>query len=510
MHFLLHGKNFMKNNTINVTINGERLTCSAGATLAEIIKGEKPCGGHGKCGKCKVIAKGNISEPCETELSLLSKDELARGIRLGCLTYARGDCEIKTISESKNAQIVISGSKLDFELHPTFADYGVAIDIGTTTLAARLYDTRGNMLSETSCLNSQSTWGADVISRIEAAIDGKASALATDIRTDINNLISELALLGNIDSKRIQNVVITGNTVMLSLLTCQDTEPFSHAPFRVERLFGETIEAAELGLSALNPAIEVYLPPCISAFVGADTVCALLSSELCDSEEPRMLVDIGTNGEMALWKDGNLSVCSTAAGPAFEGVGISAGMRGENGAIDKVAILNGALCPHVIGEIKARGICGSGIVDAAACMLELELMDETGFIEDEAVRLAEGVELTQQDIRALQLAKSAIYAGICTLAAKSNCELTSISRLIVAGGFGNYLNMISAARIGLLPSEMLGKISVVGNAALAGASMLLLDRKLFKKASEIARSATVAELASDPIFSELYMNSMLF
>ena len=224
----------------------------------------------------------------------------------------------------------------------------------------------------------------------------------------------------------------------------------------------------------------------------------------------RGYVDIGTNGEMALWKDGNLSVCSTAAGPAFEGVGISAGMRGENGAIDKVAILNGALCPHVIGEVQARGICGSGIVDATACMLELELMDETGFIEDESVRLAEGVELTQQDIRALQLAKSAIYAGICTLAAKSNCELTGISQLIVAGGFGNYLNMISAARIGLLPSEMLGKISVVGNAALAGASMLLLDRKLLKKASAIAQSATVAELASDPIFSELYMNSMLF
>jgi uncharacterized 2Fe-2S/4Fe-4S cluster protein (DUF4445 family) len=185
-------------------------------------------------------------------------------------------------------------------------------------------------------------------------------------------------------------------------------------------------------------------------------------------------------------------------------------MRGESGAIDKVTIVNGDLHAHIIGETAPRGICGSGIVDAAACMLELELMDETGFIEDETVELAEGVELTQQDIRALQLAKSAIYAGICTLAAKSNCELTGISRLIVAGGFGNYLNMISAARIGLLPSEMLGKISVVGNAALAGASMLLLDKKLLKKASAIAQSATVAELASDPIFSELYMNSMLF
>ena len=418
----------MKNNTINVTINGERLTCSAGATLSEIIKGEKPCGGHGKCGKCKVIAKGNISAPCETELSLLSKDELAHGIRLGCLTYARGDCEIKTISESKNSQIVISGSKLDFELHPTFADYGVAIDLGTTTLAARLCDTRGNMLSETSCLNSQSTWGADVISRIEAALDGKARALATAIRTDINNLISELALLGNIDSSCIQSVVITGNTVMLSLLTCQDTEPFSHAPFRVERLFGETIGADELGLSALKPDTKVYLPPCISAFVGADTVCALLATKLHE-HSTAMLVDIGTNGEMALWHDGHLIVCSTAAGPAFEGVGISMGMRGEMGAIDKVAFTDGKLLAHVIGECAPLGICGSGIVDAVAYMLDAEILDESGSMEYEPFSVKPPVRITQSDIRMIQLAKSAICAGLLTLAESAGLDTADIPKL---------------------------------------------------------------------------------
>jgi uncharacterized 2Fe-2S/4Fe-4S cluster protein (DUF4445 family) len=386
----------------------------------------------------------------------------------------------------------------------------MALDIGTTTLAARLYASDGALLSEAVALNPQSLFGADVISRIEASLSGNADKLAELIRGAIADLADELCRKADALPRQIEEIVATGNTAMLYLLTESSPLALSRAPFAADKLFGEEIDALALGIDILADGAKIYLPPCISAFVGADTVCALLSSELCDSSESGLLVDIGTNGEMALWKDGNLSVCSTAAGPAFEGVGISSGMRGESGAIDKVAILNGKLCPHVIGEAQARGICGSGIVDAAACMLELELMDETGFIEDETVELAEGVELTQQDIRALQLAKSAIYAGICTLAAKSNCELTGISRLIVAGGFGNYLNMISAARIGLLPSEMLGKISVVGNAALAGASMLLLDKKLLKKASAIAQSATVAELASDPIFSELYMNSMLF
>lgn len=496
---------------IRLILDGKQINAEVGQTISQIIHGEQPCGGHGKCGKCKVVARGSLSALSESEMQLLSGDELARGVRLACSTRVLGECEINTLRQHASISSIVTDAKMpQITPAPSFSRFGMALDIGTTTLAARLYAADGALLSEAVALNPQSLFGADVISRIEASLSGNADKLARLIRDAISSLALELCKNAERDTREIEMLVATGNTAMLYLLTESSPLALSRAPFAADKLFGEEIDALALGIDILADGAKIYLPPCISAFVGADTVCALLSSEFCDSEEPRMLVDIGTNGEMALWKDGNLSVCSTAAGPAFEGVGISAGMRGENGAIDKVAILNGALCPHVIGEIKARGICGSGIVDAAACMLELELMDETGFIEDETVSLAEGVELTQQDIRALQLAKSAIYAGICTLAAKSNCELTGISQLIVAGGFGNYLNMISAARIGLLPSEMLGKISVVGNAALAGASMLLLDRKLLKKASAIAQSATVAELASDPIFSELYMNSMLF
>ena len=502
----------MSNGTIiTLKVDGSEKQCKYGTRLSEVISLELLCGGHGRCGKCKVRAKGELSELTAEEKEKLTEEEMAQGVRLACLTYALGDCEISTdISSAKAHSIVTDARMPSFELKPTFEKLGIALDIGTTTLASRLYDAQGALLAEAVSLNPQSLFGADVISRIEASLASNADKLATLIRDAIKSLAVELCQKAERSTNQIEMVVVTGNTAMLYLLTEACPVTLSRAPFAADRLFGELIAADALGINIFADDAKIYLPPCISAFVGADTVCALLSTELCESGETQMLVDIGTNGEMALWHAGKLSVCSTAAGPAFEGVGISCGMRGETGGIDKVTIVNGTLCPHVIGEVAPRGICGSGIVDAAACMLDLELMDETGYLEDETVQISEGVELTQQDVRALQLAKSAIYSGICTLAKKCGAELDEISSLLVAGGFGKYLNMHSATKIGLLPAETLSKTEVVGNAALAGASMLLLCSDERDKAARLARSATVVELASDPIFSEFYMNSMLF
>ena len=425
------------NDMIKIIVNGESRFVPSGLTLSEITGGEAPCGGHGKCGKCKVYARGNLSAPSEAELRLLSEDELKSGIRLSCLTYAVGDCEVETIS-STEAQIVTGGTSVGFELKPTFKNYGIAIDIGTTTLAARLYDNKGMLLSEYSRLNPQSEWGADVISRIEASMAGKRDALAQSILEALDEMTVSLASSAKIDAKEIDGVVITGNTVMLSLLTREDVEPFSHAPFEAKRLFGETLSAKELGLELLAPDASVYLPSCISAFVGADTVCALLATDLCGAD-CAMLADIGTNGEMALSFNGTLTVCSTAAGPAFEGVGISMGMRGSVGAIDKVCLADGELEAHVIGGGEAVGICGSGLVDAAAAMLEAEIIDETGALDDDPFVLKDPVSLSGKDIRMLQLAKSAICAGLMTLAENAGLEPEDIPKLCIAGGFGNYL-----------------------------------------------------------------------
>ncbi|MBQ8605475.1 MAG: DUF4445 domain-containing protein [Clostridia bacterium] len=497
------------NKEITVIVNGKPKQVKEGVTLSDIIDQEKQCGGHGKCGKCKVIAKGELSELTDSELKLLTKKQLSLGMRLSCMTYALGDCEITTLADDENARIVTDGKLPEFDIKPDFDKYGVAIDIGTTTLAAQIYDNTGKMLADTARLNPQQKWGADVVTRIEAALSGKACDLANEIRSAIENIISELSGMINIDAKEIDGIVITGNTVMLSLLTKQSTEPFSHAPFEAERLFGEDLRAKELGLTNLADNTSIYLPPCISSFVGADAVCAILSTRIYSSN-CSMMVDIGTNGEMALWHNGKLAVCSTAAGPAFEGVGISMGMRGANGAIDRVYIDNGELKAHVIGDGAPTGICGSGLVDTVACLLELGVIDESGYLEDDEFIISTPVCITPKDIRMLQLAKSAICAGIETLIIGEGISDSDIQALYVAGGFGNFLNKQSAAKIGLLPKGISKNITAVGNAALAGAAMMLLNGSFKKTAKEIAMGAITLDLSADPVFSEKFMSGMIF
>ena len=329
--------------TVTVLLNGTPLTCPAGTVLGDLMQagghGHMPCGGHGKCGKCRVTVTGEVSDPTEDEKRALSPDELAEGIRLVCRVTVLGDCTVTT-AEQGRGQIVTHGafpaSMSGRTFDPAWSGYGAAIDIGTTTLAARLYDREGKLLSETSRLNPQSAWGADVISRMEAAMAGNAGKIARITRRALDGMLTEMADAAEVETTDIGSVVITGNTVMLHLLTETNVEPLTHAPFAAERLFGEVLTAKKLGLTTLAPDSPVYLPPCIAAFIGADTVTATLASDLREIPETALLCDIGTNGEMVLWHEGALYACSTAAGPAFEGAGISMGMSGRVGAIDRV------------------------------------------------------------------------------------------------------------------------------------------------------------------------------
>ena len=493
---------------VAVRIDGKEIKVKAGTPLSEIVSGEKPCGGHGRCAKCTVIAKGALSPLTDAERELLTDQELARGVRLSCTTTAVGPCEIVRMKREGDAEILTDATLAPFTLSPAFSKYGVAIDIGTTTLAARLYDTKGNSLADASALNPQSEYGADVISRIEASINGKKGLLSDTIRRAIDALVSELGKKASIEKSEIDGAVITGNTVMLSLLCAEDVTPLSHAPFCASRLFGETVFADGLGLSSLCKDTPIYLPPCIGAFVGADTTCAILASDLT-RHKGAMLVDVGTNGEMALWDGEVLTVCSTAAGPAFEGVGISMGMRASRGAIDRVRVVDGELAVHVLADTTPIGICGSGLVDAVASMLELELLDESGFLEDEPFFLKTPVALSQKDIRMLQLAKSAIAAGLVTLMKETDTAPTAVPSFFIAGGFGRYLGLESAARIGLLPRALIGVAQTVGNAALGGASMLLLDKTLKEKASTLAHRARLIDLSTNPTFTDAYTMGMM-
>lgn len=499
--------------TARCIVDGVEVEEVPGRRLSDVIEEvkpggiETPCAGHGRCGKCRVRASGALSPLSPSEVSQLSAEEIEAGIRLACCTTIEGDCEVMTtLTVAAKSQIQMDGVMPEIELNPLYTNCGAAVDIGTTTLAARVYDAAGRIVAEASRPNPQSRWGADVLSRIEADLRGEGAELAKTITGAISEMVDEMQV------SEVDTLVITGNTAMLHLLTETSTEPLSHAPFAAERLFGEWITAKDLGLHAKDLAADakVYLPRCMAAFVGADITTALLASDICEKQETRMLVDVGTNGEMALWHEGQLFCCSTAAGPAFEGAGISRGMAGKAGAIDKVTVVDGAIEAHVIGDAEPVGICGSGLVDALACMLETEDMDETGFLEDDEVIIAGDVSITQKDVRQVQLAKSAVCAGLVTLMETASLTEEDVAELAVAGGFGSYLDVVNAGRIGLIPEKLVPKVRVLGNAALSGASMLLLNRELLEHSDALAQSSKIVDLAGNPVFQDAYMEGMMF
>lgn len=503
---------------INVTIDGKTHSTPEGTKLSSLLQAthshvNMPCGGKGNCGKCRVTVSGEVSAPTDAELKYLSADELLSGVRLACLTCAVGDCTVTTASAA--TQQICLDTDLPDTLEstlarPVFDKYGVAVDIGTTTVAACLYNREWDKLTQVGVPNPQAVWGADVVSRMECALRGHAEDLAEAITKTVNQVLVTLAQNAGISVEEIDTLVITGNTVMLHLLTKTSTEPLTHAPFAAKRLFGEWVTARELDLTALQPTAKVYLMPCVSAFVGGDLVASLMACDFCYGRDTRLLADVGTNGEMALWHKEKLYVCSTAASPAFEGAGIAMGMAGSVGAVDRVTLCNGQMLAHVIGEIAPVGICGSGMVDSMACLLDSDLMDETGLLEQDPTPIAPPVVLTQSDIRTIQLAKSAVCAGLLSLMHVADLAEESVTTLFVAGGFGSYLNLRNAGRIGLLPPSLTSKAKVLGNAALTGASMVLLDGECVTYAERISKQALCVDLATNAYFAETFMQGTMF
>ena len=309
-----------------------------------------PCGGNGRCGKCRVQATGCLSEPQEQEKSLLG-DDLLRGWRLACLTRVAGDAEVTLHQTAQLREICADGELPPFVRQPLFTRYGAAVDIGTTTLAAQLYDHDGRRLAQAVAANPQAVFGADVISRIEKSLAGEREALMCCIRRGIDGLLAELSASAGVSPSDIDAVVVTGNTTMLYLLTGRSVDCLARAPFAADELFGRWAQAGEVELASV-PSARVYLPRCMSAFVGADITTALLCSGLCERPNSALLADIGTNGELALWHGGRLRCCSTAAGPVFEGAGISCGMQGVAGAVSHVLWENGAV------RCRRRGAAG--------------------------------------------------------------------------------------------------------------------------------------------------------
>ena len=454
----------------------------------------RPCGGRGVCGKCAVEVSGGISPPSAAEQKI--------GARLACQTVLLGDARVILPEARAMEQIETGGARAFAPVAPMEGAYGAAVDIGTTTVALRLYDLKsGACTGEAGMLNPQTAEAADVMGRIGAALSGGQQRLRGQITGALNALLGQVCVQAGVAVSDVASMVVTGNTTMLYLLTGRSPEALSHAPFEADCLFDERVSL--LGTTA-------YLPRCMHAFVGADITCAVLASGQCESNEISLLCDAGTNGELSLWKGGELLVTSTAAGPAFEGAGISCGCGSVRGAIDRVWTEDGALKIHTIGDGPAVGVCGSGLIDAVAAGLALGLIDETGALEEDEFPLADGVSLQPRDIRAVQLAKAAIAAGIETLLDTAGVSARDVSTLYIAGGFGSHLNVNSAAAIGLFPAELASRVKVLGNAALSGAAELLLNGHRLERTREIASLSRHVNLGGNPRFNENYMDQMFF
>lgn len=410
---------------------------------------------------------------------------------------------------------------------------GVAVDVGTTTMAAYLIDLKtGEQLSCASAMNPQRSFGGDVISRADYACESEEnqkrlqSLVISAIESMTRRMLSECGR----DERDVRHIFCVGNTIMMHLLAGLETGYITKSPFTPVYSRGFTVKAAELGMELENA--HVTIGSCVAGYVGADTLAAVLACGMNASDEMALMVDIGTNGEIVLGHRLNMVCCSAAAGPAFEGAHIRCGSGAQDGAIDHVKIENGEVSFTVLGGGEAKTICGSGLVDAIAEMVEAGIIDETGRIDEDFLpeeyedrifefegnpafsldgKNEEGVFIAQQDVREVQLAKSAIAAGIQVLMNEMGAQFDQVDKLFLAGGFGNYIDRESAVKIGLLPKEMADRIVPVGNAAGTGARRAIRNRiELHKANFDLIRTMRYVELSARSDFQELFVEKMMF
>ncbi len=451
---------------------------------------EFPCGGETACGGCKIrVISGHIPIT-PTMRQALSEAELAQGWRLACCAEARETVVVEV--DQWSLPVLTDEQATPLEPRPGF---GAVIDLGTTTLAAQLVDlTTGEVLAVETALNPQARHGADVMSRIQYDLR-RPGELTAMIRRTLGQMLARLA-----GGRVLEEVLIAGNTAMHHLFCGLSVEPLAAVPFLSPELGERRFGARELGWGA-----PVRFLPCLGGFVGSDLLAGIVATHLGEQSAAHALFDIGTNGEIVLGSRHGILCASTAAGPAFEGGRISVGMTARAGAIDAVRVRDGAYECHVIGGQAAHGICGSGLVDAAACALELGQILPSGRLASglKTLRLTDSVSLRQSDIRELQLAKGAMAAGLKILAA------TPPRSIWLAGAFGSYIKEAAARAIGLLPQDV--AIQPAGNSALRGTRMLLLTPThgdaLLARLCALTRHV---ELAADPAFQDTFADSMAF
>lgn len=433
-----------------------------------------------------------------------------------------------------------NGRVIDIESGDTTAQkYGMAFDIGTTSVVGFLIDLNtGEQLASVGSLNPQAVYGGDLMSRIAfAQFNAEAlKKLQTRVLAAINGFIKDACDQAGVAPTHIYKIVFVGNTCMHHIFLGIDPTHVGLAPYAPSVRTGIVLSARDLLLRS-NPNAAVCLLPIVAGFVGADTMAVVLATRIYDGPQIRVAVDIGTNGEVVMGSQRRLVACSAPAGPALEGAQIKHGMRGALGAIERVEIGDDVQC-GVIGGIPAIGICGSGLIDAVAKMLDAKILDPSGLLRTDERDLltpalrdrlmdldgerqfvlvwaaesgnGQDIAITQQDVRQLQLAKGAIYSGILMLKKVMGVADEQIKELMLAGGFGNYISIESAVSIHLLPDLPVERISYVGNAAALGAQMALLSETERRRAADLARQIEHVSLAARPDFQDIFIEAICF
>ena len=489
------------------------------------------CNGLGVCGKCKI--KLESTDVSISERKLLGEENIKSGYRLACMhSIDEVDKEfiLKSFeSEKKPDSIVLTESFTPKIIHTNIQEkYGIAIDIGTTTVAMELIDLKNaKIISKVADVNSQVKFGFDVMSRIAFTLENKEglSTLQKSIVDTLNTLINKLLDESKIKREDIAELVVSANTTMCHILLGESVESLGKFPFLPGFTEVKRVCAKDIGIDIDATLITL---PHISGFLGSDIVSGVYASGICDDKDKNILfIDIGTNGEMLLKTDNNLLATSCAIGPALEGMNISCGIRAGIGTIDDFHIDEAGISYTIIGNTEPIGICGSGVLSMVRELLKAGFINKMGAIDKKCldsnhsfikaddsgkpfIKINDNLYFTAKDIRQVQLAKGAILSGIRALIKKAGIETCDITRVCIAGQFGKYISMDSFFGVGLLPKEFEGKVEYLGNTSLTGAYMALLDKNAIEYMTEISVETEYFELSKLEEYEKIFAKALRF
>lgn len=488
---------------------GTKLSVPHGTMLSNVLRrigADFPCGGNGLCGNCRVeLISGNIALT-DAHLALLKAKGMGPSWRLACMSRVECDLSIRI----PNSTMSITADESSFSFVPE-KGLGIAVDLGSTTIVLQLVNLQsGDVIRTESDVNPQTSYGADIISRISYAIQGadKLKELSNLTRNFIGGMIHKMC--SEDECRETRQVVIAGNTVMHHIFTSLDLTPLATAPFSSPHNEAVSFTPSELGWN-LPPTCNILFLPNLSHFIGSDILCGIKRSGMYDSEHWQLLIDLGTNGEMALGCRKRILCASTAAGPAFEGINIACGMRAVEGAVYAIDRNTNKL-PHLhtIANALPRGFCGSGLIEAIDDLYSHEIIDCTGaFTEPDMTRYYfDGhVFLDIQDIREFQLAKAALCAGVELLIEQAGITADAIEQIFITGGLGYYINIEKMQRLGMFDQFDKHKFCKLSNASLGG-----VKHFLFKNGqAEISQILALVEhcsLESMQTFQNIFCEKM--